>query len=198
MTALEAAAGIAAPVRLLLNIETPAALRQAAGLASADPRVAGLQLGFADLFEPLAISRTNQAAVDAALFQARMAAGEAGIFVCDAALADTADGDRYRAEAQRARDFGCIGKSCIHPRQIAIANDVFRPSQGEIAHAMKVVDSIGQASTSGMGAYLVDGHMIDAPFIQRAHAIVAQARALGLLCAADATQAGAQAAGALS
>jgi hypothetical protein len=40
--------------------------------------------------------------------------------------------------------------------------------------------------------------MIDAPFIQRAHAIVAQARALGLLCAADATQAGAQAAGALS
>ena len=184
MAALEAPAGIAAPVRLLLNIETPAAMRQAADLAGADPRVAGLQLGLGDLFEPLAISRANQAAIDAAMFQVRMAAGEAGIFVCDSAFADTSDGDGYRAEAQRARDFGCIGKSCIHPRQIAIANDVFRPSQGEIAHARKVVESIAQASASGVGAYLVDGRMIDPPFIQRAQAIVAQARALGLLCQA--------------
>jgi citrate lyase subunit beta/citryl-CoA lyase len=181
MNAIEARQGIASPIRLLLNIETPLGLRNAPALAGAHARVAGLQLGFGDLFEPLAISRSNQAAVDAAMFQVRMAAGEAGIFVCDSAYANTADKEGFRLEAARARDMGFIGKSCIHPSQIALANEVFRPSDSEIAHAVKVVESLNSATAQEMGAYVIDGRMIDEPFIKRARAIVAQAMALGLL-----------------
>ena len=43
-----AAPTVTAPLHLLLNIETPKALRRAAALAHAHPRVAGLQLDVAD------------------------------------------------------------------------------------------------------------------------------------------------------
>lgn len=181
MEAVEAKNEVPTAIRLLLNVETPQAIRNAYELASAHPRVAGLQLGLADLFEPLAISRSNTSAIDAAMFVVRMAAGEAGVFVCDSAFANTADKEGFRAEAQRARDYGFVGKSCIHPSQVALANEVFRPTDAEIAHALKVVASIGQAAADGLGAYIVDGKMIDEPFIRRAQSIVAQARQLGLL-----------------
>jgi citrate lyase subunit beta/citryl-CoA lyase len=181
METVEARNNVSAPIRLLLNIETPQALRNAHALASAHSRVAGLQLGLGDLFEPLAISRTNTAAIDSAMFLVRMAAGEAGVYVCDSAFANTADKEGFRAEARRARDLGFVGKSCIHPSQVALANEVFRPTEAEIAHALKVVASIDHAAAQGLGAYVIDGKMIDEPFIRRAQAIVAQARLLGLL-----------------
>jgi citrate lyase subunit beta/citryl-CoA lyase len=181
METVEARNNVSAPIRMLLNIETPQALRNAHALASAHSRVAGLQLGLGDLFEPLAISRTNTAAIDSAMFLVRMAAGEAGVYVCDSAFANTADKEGFRAEARRARDLGFVGKSCIHPSQVALANEVFRPTEAEIAHALKVVASIDHAAAQGLGAYVIDGKMIDEPFIRRAQAIVAQARLLGLL-----------------
>jgi citrate lyase subunit beta/citryl-CoA lyase len=181
MESIETKNNISLPIRLLLNIETPKAVRNAYELASAHPRVAGLQLGFGDLFEPLAISRTNTAAIDGTMYLVRMAAGEAGVFVCDSAFANTADKEGFRAEALRARDFGFIGKSSIHPSQVPLANEVFRPSEAEIAHALKVVASVEHASAKGLGAYVIDGKMIDEPFIKRAKMIVAQARQLGLL-----------------
>ena len=172
---------IGAPIHLLLTIESPAALRHAHELAGAHPRVAGLQLGLGDLFEPLAISRRNVFAVRAAMYQLRMAAGEAGIFACDSAFADIHDADGFRAEARQARDFGFSGKSCIHPSQIALANEVFCPTQSEIDHAQSIVAALGEAAGRGLGAYAVDGRMIDPPFIRRAQAILAEAERLGLL-----------------
>ncbi len=181
MESIESENGIPAPIRMLLNIETPNAIRNAYALARAHPRVIGLQVGFADLFAPLAISRGNTAAIQTALFLVRMAAGEAGVFVYDSAFPDIRDNEGFYAEAQRARDLGCIGKSCIHPSQIAMANEVFRPTDAEIDHALQVVASIECASAQGLGACVVNGKMIDEPFIRRAKTIIAQAGQLGLL-----------------
>ncbi len=177
----ERANGVAAPIGLLLNIEAPAALRTAAQLALAHPRVAGLQLGLGDLFEPLGIARREPAAIQQAMFAVRIAAGEAGVYAYDGAFADIRDAEGFRAEAMLARNLGFLGKTCIHPSQIAIANEVFRPTDEEIAHACKVVEAARAADDSGTGAYVVDGKMIDVPFVIRARAIVASARSLGLL-----------------
>ena len=172
---------LARPVRVLLNIESPKALRQAAALAQADPRVMGLQVGLGDLFEPLGIDRREVAAVQQVLLAVRMAAGEAGIDAYDGAFANVRDADGFLAEAQMARRLGLSGKSCIHPSQIALANQAFRPTDAEIAHALKVIEAQAAAQAQGLGAYMVDGRMIDAPFERRAHAIVAVARQLQLL-----------------
>ncbi len=178
---IEHARGLQPKARLLLNIESPLALRIAFDLAGAHARVAGLQLGLGDLFEPLAIARGDVAAVHAAMFATRMAAGEAGTFAYDAAFADIADMQGFRAEARRARDLGFLGKSCIHPSQIAVANEVFCPTAAEIAHAQKVVAAVAAAEVKGLGAYVIDGKMVDGPFLTRAAAVVAEARRLGLI-----------------
>ena len=177
----ERANGVAQPVHLLLNIETPRALRDAAAIASADPRVMGLQVGLGDLFEPLGIHRRETSAVQQVLFAVRLAAGEAGVDAYDGAFADVRDTDGYLAEARFARRLGYAGKTCIHPSQVALANEAFRPSDEEIAHAHRVTQAAEEADAAGVGAFLVDGRMIDRPFLQRARAIVAAARRLGLL-----------------
>ncbi|PLZ01398.1 CoA ester lyase [Burkholderia sp. WAC0059] len=177
----ERANGVAVPVKLLLNIESPGALRHAAELAAAHPRVAGLQLGLGDLFEPLGIARREPAAVQQAMFALRIAAGEAGVFAYDAAFANIKDEAGFRAEAQLAHALGFLGKSCIHPSQVALANDVFRPSDADIAHAVRVVEAARDAERKGLGAYVVDGRMIDPPFVERARVLVREATRLDLL-----------------
>ena len=176
----EAANNVRDPVRILANIETPKALRNAFQIATAHPRVAGLQLGFGDLFEPIGIDRQDPANVHAAMFAVRMAAGEAGVFAYDGAFADVQNNDGFRAEAEMARRLGFWGKSCIHPSQIALANDVFGPSDEDVAQAERVLEASRQAQVDGVGAFMVGGKMIDIPFIRRAEVIVAIARRRGL------------------
>lgn len=177
----EKANGVTQPIRILLNIESPKALRTAAALAQADGRVMGLQVGLGDLFEPLGIDRREVAAVQQVLLAVRMAAGEAGIDAYDGAFANVRDTDGFLVEAQMARRLGLSGKSCIHPSQIALANQAFRPTDAEISHALKVLEAAAQYEAAGQGAYLVDGQMIDAPFLRRAQNIVKIARRLNLL-----------------
>jgi citrate lyase beta subunit len=173
--------GITRPVQLLLNIESPKALRDAADLAQADSRVMGLQVGLGDLFEPLGVDRREVAAVQQVLFAVRMAAGVAGVQAFDGAFANVRDAEGYLAEAALARSLGFAGKSCIHPSQVALANQAFRPTDAEIAHALKVIAAQAEAQARGLGAYMVDGRMVDAPFEQRAKAIITTAQQLNLL-----------------
>lgn len=172
---LEKKLKLARPIGILANIESPRGLRLAAEIAGADPRVAGLQLGFADLFEPLGIDRTDAAAVHQIQLAVRLAAGEAGLWACDAAYGNIKDPDGYRAEALTAKRLGFIGKTCIHPSQVALANEIFRPTDEEIAFANKVVEA---AEKTTAGVFTIDGRMIDAPFIKRARAVLAIARQL--------------------
>jgi citrate lyase subunit beta/citryl-CoA lyase len=163
--------GIATPIGILVNIETPRALRNAVVLADASERVAGLQLGFGDLFEPLGIER-NAATLLNVRFACRLAAGEVGIPVYDGAFVGVADPDGFRAEAEAARALGLAGKSCVHPSQIAIANAVFAPTPAQIERARRVVAAADEMGSRGVGAFTVDGIMADGPFIARAREIL--------------------------
>lgn len=173
----EAANGIDHPIGLLVNIETPKALRNAAEIAGSHPRVAGLQLGLGDLFEPFGIDRGELANVHAAMFALRMAAAEAGVFALDGAFSGLDDASAFEAEAQMAHRLGYLGKSCIHPKQVVLANRIFAASADEIAAAQRIVDAAKAAAGIGRGAFVVDGRMIDLPFLKRAEAIVAAAAA---------------------
>jgi citrate lyase subunit beta / citryl-CoA lyase len=184
---LESQRGMKRPIGILANIESPRGLRFAAEIAAADTRVVGLQIGFADLFEPLGIDRTNEMAVHHVQLAVRLAAGEAGIWAYDAAFAAVKDVAGFTREARAAHRLGYLGKTCIHPSQIALANEAFRPGDEEIEHAVRVVRAAREGRSKSTGAFLVDGRMIDAPFIRRAEAIVALARRLGFIPAGSET-----------
>ena len=173
--------GTSEGVGILVNIESPRALRFAAELATASPRVRGLQVGYGDLIEPLNIDRYNPAVIQHVMLAIRVAAGEAGIWAYDGAYANIKDAEGYKREAEMARRLGYLGKSAIHPSQVPLANAVFRPSDAEIAHSLKVVEAAREASRKGVGAFTVDGRMVDAPFVRRAEQILALALRLGLI-----------------
>lgn len=165
----------ARPIRVLVNIETPRALGQAAKIAAAHPRVAGLQLGLGDLFEAEGIDRRDPANVHAAMFAVRMAAAAAGVFALDGAYADLHDDAGFSAEAQAAHRLGYLGKTCVHPRQIALAHAAFAIGAEELAAARRVVAAAAAMPAGERGVFVVDGRMIDQPFLKRAQALVAAA-----------------------
>ncbi|MBV7547310.1 CoA ester lyase [Pseudomonas sp. PDM26] len=72
---------------------------------------------------------------------------------------------------QFARDMGFGGALCIHPSQVAIIHQALKPSPEELLWAQRIVD----AAHSGEGVFVLDGQMVDAPVIGRAHSILARA-----------------------
>ena len=181
ITKAEASLSNAAPVGILANIETPKGLRLAFEIASADPRVVGLQLGFVDFSLACGFQNQNKTALNAVRLGIRFAAAEAGIASYDGAFADVKNPDAFRREAEEARDLGFAGKSCIHPSQIAIANEVFVPATEEIVRAASILAAADEADARGVGAFLHAGKMVDAPIIARARGVMALASKLGLV-----------------
>lgn len=167
-----AAVGIGAG--MLVNIETAGALGRAAAIASAHPGVAGLQAGLNDLFAPLDIDRRHSRNVHAALWSIRLAAGEAGCFAYDGAWPDLTDEDGFRAEADLSRSLGFLGKSCIHPRQVTIANAVFDRG-GELDRARRLLAAAATAAEQGRGAFVFEDAMVDAPAIAAARETIRRA-----------------------
>jgi citrate lyase beta subunit len=186
LTKVERKAGCP-PAGILANIESPKALRLAAEIATASPRVVGLQAGWGDLIEPLDIDRYNPPTIEALLLAIRIAAGEGGVWAYDGAYANIKDPEGYKREAESARRLGFLGKSCIHPSQIALANAVFRPTDAEIAHSLQVVTAARDAAARGVGAWTVNGKMVDAPFVRRAEAVLVLARKLKLVAPEERT-----------
>lgn len=163
----ETVAGIS-PLPLLLTIESPTGLRRAAELAGS-PRVAGLQLGFGDLLEPLGIEREDIAVRQQIRLMLRLAAAESGVPVWDSAWPDIHDAEGFSQDARAAHMLGFSGKSCIHPYQVALANRAFMPTEHQLAWARKVVEA---AALAPHAVCVVDDQMIDAPYIQRAEALL--------------------------
>ncbi len=172
----EKANGISKEVSILANIESPKGVIAAAEIAGAHPRVTGLQLGLNDLVESLSMDRNDIKNVHAVMFAMRMAAGSAGIFAYDGAFADIKDKDGFRAEAEMAYGLGFLGKSCIHPSQIAPVHEIFAYSEAEITFSLRVIEEAKGAAAKGVGVFTVDGKMIDLPMIRRAEAIVSATR----------------------
>ena len=89
-----------------------------------------------------------------------------------------AEREAYLAMARRSRAFGYDGSSAIHPIQVALLNEAFSPTANEVAYARRIVDGAVEAEAQGKGAFAIDGKMIDAPIVARAHALLERAAAI--------------------
>ena len=166
--------GLGEQVGILANIETPKGLRLAFEIATAHPRVVGLQIGMLDFSLSCGIAAGNATAANAVRFGTRLAASEAGISVFDGAFAKVNDPEGFRVEAEAARALGLNGKSCIHPSQVPIANAVFFPTEQEIDQATRLIAAAEDAQAKGAGAFLLDGAMVDVPVLERARGVLAR------------------------
>jgi malyl-CoA/(S)-citramalyl-CoA lyase len=103
-----------------------------------------------------------------------------GLRPIDGPFGDFNDPDGFRAAARRAAVLGFEGKWAIHPSQIALANEVFSPSEAEVTRARKILDAMRAAAREGRGAVSLDGRLIDIASIRMAEGLIAKAEQIGV------------------
>ncbi len=86
----------------------------------------------------------------------------------DSVFVDFNDPEGLAASTRAAKQLGFRGKFVIHPSQVAMVNDIFTPTADEVAWARKVMDGLAAAEREGLGAFVVDGRMVDYPIVERA------------------------------
>jgi malyl-CoA/(S)-citramalyl-CoA lyase len=114
-----------------------------------------------------------------ALARMVVAARANGLRPVDGPFGDFSDPEGYKAAGRRAAALGCEGKWAIHPSQVALANEVFSPSEAEIARARRVIAAMEQAQRDGRGAVALDGRLIDIASIRQAEVLVKKAELIG-------------------
>ncbi len=200
LTQIETAKGYSKRIGIDLLIETPLGLRNIDAIAAASRRNESILFGSADF---AAASGARSAGIGAphpdyhlltdpdpetgaravhwgdmwhfALATIVAAARAHGLRPIDGPFADIKDPDGWTASARRARTLGFEGKMVIHPSQVDLANDLFKPSDDDVAQARRVLDAMAAAARDGAGAVALDGKMIDIASIRQAEATVTKA-----------------------
>jgi citrate lyase beta subunit len=91
----------------------------------------------------------------------------------DSVFIDVNDLEGLRASALRGKQLGYGGKSAIHPKQIPIIKEVYRPTEDEVLWARTVLSTAAEKAKTGHGAFLLDGKMVDEPIVARARGVIA-------------------------
>ena len=104
-----------------------------------------------------------------------VAARANGLRPIDGPFGDFSDPDGFRAQANRAAVLGCEGKWAIHPSQVPLANDVYSPTDEDVARARRILEAMARAQTEGKGAVSLDGQLIDFASIKQAENLIHKA-----------------------
>jgi citrate lyase subunit beta/citryl-CoA lyase len=150
-------------------VETALGLEMAMDILSRSKKVIGVLLGAEDLTLDLGAKRTKESE-EIAYARSRIIAVSKALQIeaIDTPWTDTDDYEGLRKDALNAKELGMTGKALISPRHVDIVNKVFAPSEEEIKHALRVVEGVKAANEKGLGAFSLDGKMVDAPIIKRA------------------------------
>ncbi|MFE1957721.1 HpcH/HpaI aldolase/citrate lyase family protein [Streptomyces sp. NPDC059479] len=153
-------------------IETPCALEDLPSIARAK-RLAGVLFGTADYAAAIGCGRGWEPMLHA---RSRLinSAAAAGIPAIDSPFFDLDDNDALRREAERAKNLGFAGKSCVHPRQLPTLTEVFRPTEQEIATARTIVAA---AEKAGGRIVRVGHHMVGPPMVRAAKNLLSRTTA---------------------
>ena len=108
-----------------------------------------------------------------------VAARANGLRPVDGPFGNFSDPDGYRAAGRRGAVLGCEGKWAIHPSQVALANEVFSPSEAEVTKARRILVAMAEAAKAGKGAVSLDGRLIDYASIRQAEVLVKKAEQIG-------------------
>ncbi len=179
-------------------IETAAGLAHVEEIAAASPRMNAMSLGAADYAASMGMQTTGIGGTQegyymltpsgekhwgdpwhAALVAIVAACRTHGLLPVDGPFGDFSDDAGFTAQAKRSATLGMVGKWAIHPKQIALANAVFTPSEAQITEAREILAAMAQAKAEGQGAAVYKGRLIDLASIRQAEVMVRQAELIG-------------------
>lgn len=175
---VDEAAASAPRAPLWAMMETPKAAMNAAAIA-AHPRIDGFVMGTNDLARDLGSRpRPDRAPLMACLQICLLAARSEGLVCLDGAYNAFGDAEGLRVECVQGREMGFDGKTLIHPDQIAVANEIFAPSDEEINLARRQIAAFDEAAAAGRGVAVLDGRIVENLHADGARAILARAASI--------------------
>ncbi|VCU60996.1 Malyl-CoA lyase [Tritonibacter mobilis] len=192
VTAIERAKGRQKPVSFEVIIESAAGIAHVEAIAASSPRLQAMSLGAADFAASMGMQTTGIGGTQENYYMLRAgtkhwsdpwhwaqaaivaACRTHGVLPVDGPFGDFSDDEGYIAQAKRSATLGMVGKWAIHPKQIALANQVFTPSDEAVAEARDILAAMEEAKASGAGATVYKGRLVDIASIKQAEVIVAQ------------------------
>ena len=194
VSAIEMAKRAEKSINFEVIIETAAGLARIEEIAAASPRMNAMSLGAADYAASMGMQTTGIGGTQENYFMrapdgqnhwgdpwhavtvAIVAACRThGLLPVDGPFGDFSDDAGFTAQAKRAATLGMVGKWAIHPKQIALANEVFTPSESQITEAREILAAMEKAKAEGQGATVYKGRLVDIASIKQAEVIVRQA-----------------------
>ncbi|MFN3294208.1 MAG: L-malyl-CoA/beta-methylmalyl-CoA lyase [Gemmobacter sp.] len=193
VSAIEAAKGRRKRIAFEVIIESAAGIAHVEEIAASSPRLQAMSLGAADFAASMGMQTTGIGGTQENYYmlhqgqkhwsdpwhwaQAAIVAAcrTHGVLPVDGPFGDFSDDEGFRAQARRSATLGMVGKWAIHPRQVALANEVFTPSAAAVAEAREILAAMEAAKAAGQGATVYKGRLVDIASIKQAEVIVKQA-----------------------
>lgn len=193
VTAVERAKGRTKPIAFEVIIESAAGIMHVEEIAASSPRLQAMSLGAADFAASMGMQTTGIGGTQENYYMLQAGAKHwsdpwhwaqaaivaacrtHGILPVDGPFGDFSDDDGFRAQALRSATLGMVGKWAIHPRQVALANEVFTPSAAAVAEAREILAAMEAAKARGEGATVYKGRLVDIASIKQAEVVVRQA-----------------------
>jgi citrate lyase subunit beta/citryl-CoA lyase len=180
------AAGAPADMAIWCMMETPRGMLEAPAIAAASPRLACLVMGTSDLAKDLNCAHTRERLpMITSLGLCLLAARAHGLAILDGVYLDLNDDEGFAYACRQGVELGFDGKTLIHPKTIAAANQAFAPSADAVAWARKIIAAHADAVAQGKGVVVVDGKLIENLHVESARRLVALADAIAALDAAN-------------
>ena len=192
VTAVERDRGRQRPIAFEVIIESAAGLAHVDEIAAATPRLEAMSLGAADFAASMGMQTTGIGGTQENYYMLQgdtrhysdpwhwaqtaivAACRTHGVLPVDGPFGDFSDDEGYRAQARRSATLGMVGKWAIHPKQVALANEVFTPSEAAVTEAREILAAMAEATARGEGATVYKGRLVDIASIKQAEVIVRQ------------------------
>ena len=174
--------GITRTIWIMPILESALGIENAFAIATASENVAALTIGLEDYTADLGVAKTVEGR-ETQYARARVvnAAHAARVQAIDSVFGDVGDMEGLRRWGEASRAMGFEGMGCIHPGQIRVIHEAFRPTAPEIEKAQRIVAAFEEAQKKGLAVVSLGSKMIDPPVVQRALKLVERARAMGAI-----------------
>jgi len=171
----------AGAVEIILQIENALGVYNCFNLIKASPRVVATCFGSArdgdlqtDLGCSWSIEGTELLYARSKVLLDTRAAG-ANIHPLDGVFADLNDEAGLLADSKLSARLGYIGRTVIHPKQIAPVKAAYAVPEADVAYYQKIATEFAVAEKTGTAAIAVDGKLVDYAMAQRARRVLALA-----------------------
>ncbi len=177
--ALLAKYGAPEKTRIWAMIETPRGVLHSEAIAASTPRLDCFVMGTNDLAKELGAADTpDRTPLLTSLGLALLAARAYGVGIVDGVYNAFEDEEGFRGACAQSKALGFDGRTLIHPKQVAIANAAFAPTETELDLARRQVEAYEKAIAKGQAVAVVDGKIVENLHVAAAKRLLATAEAI--------------------